>query len=459
MRYDAKIICLKEEADSSSINQAYDKFTAKEDKRIQRKTLPYVRAMEIVVDQWGLVHCGLAAVRHTKENPDIWIKSFRAVNLDPTCSIPFLEWCKKIEGFLHAGDSFKSDGDIDEYLYLPVFWHAMLPDEKKQALDIVNEHHSRWSPSCVLALHTACSIPLADMHLLQTCISLAIANPGHLDRGVPTDEERRSSSRTIQEVEEAETVRNDATVGLNSWTLHPDGLSGLDKFEHMIDFRKKNEKDQNISSSLAIEVSDPLQQALLSNEPMHDKMNALMNNIGNGKKRIGSRVLNALGGIQGHSEILNDPVRMGRMKEKAELMKSMESIRESEAAAEMNKRSADLAEVLPDLPSAIQRFRRGENVTIKLLRGIILACYDVHMPTGKKKAEYESRLKELIEERPFKLDVDWDGFGRTLASQIPAVAAAATPAVATAPSNNGNGQEEVDFSAANDDPALSMASI
>lgn len=210
----------------------------------------------------------------------------------------------------------------------------MLPDEKKQALDIVNQHHSRWSPSCVLALHNTCSVPLTDMHLLQTCISLAIANPGHLDRGVPTDEERRSSSRTLPEVEEAEKVRNDATVGLNSWRLHPDGLTGLDKFEHMIDFRKKNENDQNISKALGIEVSDPFQQALLSSEPMHDKMNALMKNIGSGKKKIGSRVLNALGGIQGHSEILNDPVRMKRMKEKAELMKSMESIKESEAAAE-----------------------------------------------------------------------------------------------------------------------------
>ena len=46
-----------------------------------------------------------------------------------------------------------------------------------------------------------------------------------------------------------------------------------------------------------------------------------MKNIGDGKKRVGSRVLNALGGIQGHFEVLND----GRMRERAELMKSLES--------------------------------------------------------------------------------------------------------------------------------------
>lgn len=95
------------------------------------------------------------------------------------------------------------------------------------------------------------------------------------------------------------------------------------------------------------------------------------------------------------------------------------------------------------------------------MRGILLACYDVDIKTGKKKAEYESRLKELVETRPFKLDVNWDAFGRTLASQIPAAAAAATPtpAEATAPSNNGNGEEEVDFGTANDDPAKAMASV
>ena len=126
----------------------------------------------------------------------------------------------------------------------------------------------------------------------------------------------------------------------------------------MIEYRKKNAEDpQKISSSLGIDVDDPFQQALLSNEPIYDKMSAHMKNIGDCKKRIGSRVLNALGGIQGHSEVLNDPVRIGRMRERAELMKSLESIRENTAVAEVNKKNEDLAEVLPDLPAAVERFR------------------------------------------------------------------------------------------------------
>ena len=70
--------------------------------------------------------------------------------------------------------------------------------------------------------------------------------------------------------------------------------------------------------------------------------------------------------------MLNDPVRIGRMRERAELMKSLESIRENTAVAEVNKKNQDLAEVLPDLPAAVERFKKGENVTVKLLRGILL---------------------------------------------------------------------------------------
>jgi hypothetical protein len=42
-RYDNKILCLKEEGDSSHVNQAYDKFVAKSDKSLQKDGLSIVR--------------------------------------------------------------------------------------------------------------------------------------------------------------------------------------------------------------------------------------------------------------------------------------------------------------------------------------------------------------------------------------------------------------------------------
>ena len=86
-RYNNKIITLKEEADSSSINQAYDKLVAKMDKQVQRLNLGWLRGtkrnLNALCDQWDLVHCGLAAVRWTIAHPECWINSFIAVNLHP----------------------------------------------------------------------------------------------------------------------------------------------------------------------------------------------------------------------------------------------------------------------------------------------------------------------------------------------------------------------------------------
>ena len=43
IRFNNKILSLKEEGDSSSINQVYDKYVPKEEKRIQRKNLTFIR--------------------------------------------------------------------------------------------------------------------------------------------------------------------------------------------------------------------------------------------------------------------------------------------------------------------------------------------------------------------------------------------------------------------------------
>jgi len=84
MRFDNKILSLKEEGDSSHVNQAYDKFVAKGDKAAKRESLAMQRSMSYasgVVDQWQLIHTGLYAVPNT--NRKTWTNSFSACNLDP----------------------------------------------------------------------------------------------------------------------------------------------------------------------------------------------------------------------------------------------------------------------------------------------------------------------------------------------------------------------------------------
>ena len=69
MRFDNKIMSLKEEDDSSHVNQAYDKFVAVSDKAAKAENLGMLRGNiyinKGVVCQWGMIHVGLYAIRAT----------------------------------------------------------------------------------------------------------------------------------------------------------------------------------------------------------------------------------------------------------------------------------------------------------------------------------------------------------------------------------------------------------
>jgi hypothetical protein len=102
--------------------------------------------------------------------------------------IPFADWCKKLEPFMQAADSFNlitQSQEIDEYTLLPALWQAMPPVDKKTAVAIVQRFSDNaWGLDCCSALITALKIKLSDLTTLQPCIFLAIDNPSHLDRGL-----------------------------------------------------------------------------------------------------------------------------------------------------------------------------------------------------------------------------------------------------------------------------------
>ena len=142
-----KILSLKEEGDLSSFNQAYDKAAAKSDKHIQRMNLSYLcqgcHYNRSIINQWKLVCCGLAAVRHTAAHPKNWEGSFIAVNLHPKHMGLFKDWCKKLEPFMQASDSFdlitQSDNNFDMYTLLPPLWQATSSAQKQAAVDVAKQ--------------------------------------------------------------------------------------------------------------------------------------------------------------------------------------------------------------------------------------------------------------------------------------------------------------------------------
>jgi hypothetical protein len=106
----AKILSMKEEGDSSSCSQAYDKHVTKSNKHHMQCSLTLLQSMKNrnsnLVDQWDLIHRGLATIWYSDCNPGVWISSFVSVNYHPMRQIPFSEWCKKLDPFMQAADSF-----------------------------------------------------------------------------------------------------------------------------------------------------------------------------------------------------------------------------------------------------------------------------------------------------------------------------------------------------------------
>ena len=188
---DQKICLLKEEGDSSHVNQSYDQHVAKDDKSSMRGALAFLRRTSTVTksvslntDGWALIHVGLAAVRELSS--DAWVRSFIKVNLHPHHRVAFPDWCKRISHFLQGGESFKAEGCMkDVYLLLPSFWHGMTPDEKKLGMSILEEHNYCYSVPCLKDLHAKLHVPLAEMQNLRVCLDLARNDPSHLERGVP----------------------------------------------------------------------------------------------------------------------------------------------------------------------------------------------------------------------------------------------------------------------------------
>ena len=89
-----------------------------------------------------------------------------------------------------------------------------------------------------------------------------------------------------------------------------------------------------------------------------------------------------------------------------------------------------------------KKFKRGENITVDVINGILVACHNISIPKGKKKPVYFNALKDATAAQPENLDMYWVAFSLTLTSQISVVVATLAPAAA--PSNDDE-QEKIDF--------------
>ena len=92
--HDLKIMIVKEEGDMSAVNQPYDQNIAKCDKRKIRELLDLYRFTLKIITQPDLIVICIKALKNI--SPELWISSFKKVNLHPYYCIPFLDWIKKL---------------------------------------------------------------------------------------------------------------------------------------------------------------------------------------------------------------------------------------------------------------------------------------------------------------------------------------------------------------------------
>ena len=410
----AKILSLKEEGDSSSFNQAYDREVAKSDKNVQRMNLSYLRQdcrfNRNIIDQWKLLCCGLAAVRHTAKHPEIWDGSFRAVNLHPKHQISFEAWCKKLEPFMKAADSFnliaQSNNNFDVYTLLPGIWQAMSPLEKQSAVDIVQRYDKNaWSVECCHNLMRALQVSLADLPSLQPCIFLAIEHPSHIQRGVVA-EETLVDDRVEDEVAAVECQRETATAGLSMFERRPEGLHGLASFNHQVNFRQRayatKESEHKISAHL--DTAPPCthhQGALMSINYAKKVQGTMMADLNAGVSlQAAAQVrLDNLGQIRARSQFINSPGRVERMEQRYTLQRSIgraEQIAALEAAADLG---LEKDERLPDVEAAINMLKAGEmekrKFQIKHARAVLAVVFSCSL---KKSASKKLLLETLVEQ-------------------------------------------------------------
>ena len=445
---DHKIVLLKEEGDSSHVNQSYDQHVAKADKKSMRAALGYLRSSaklnKSVVDGWQLVHVGLSCVREL--DADAWISSFKKVNLHPHHRVGFPAWCKRIEHYLQGGESFKPEVVRDTYALLPSFWHGMTPEEKKHAVEILAAHDNSYSPACVKDFHSKLHVPMPDMQNVRVCLELAANDPSHLERGVP----ERSTMAAPTEVTEAQAAMTDVNDGLVSFQLHPkkaDGtqcFTGLQKFEHLSKVARRSvssRQDLTPSAYLNVEFSS-MQQRLLNPKPVDFMMHEIAAHAhGEGAKQaMAQRKLDALGNVRGDCGFANDPERMRRLNNQLKLTASLAEISKETQAEKETKASQLTTELIDKAPAACAKLKeKGGDVSklsIKDMDAIAFKHFKGAILKGDKAAHVKA-LSALITQQPDILKLASPAEATppaltTTAAAAPALTVTAAPAPAPA---------------------------
>ena len=365
----ALIEVVKEEGDTSQVNQAYDQSVAKEDKKVIGTALDLVRSTRklAVFNQETLVAVCIHALRNI--NPTSWVSSFRKVNQHPHHRIDFEAWCKKIESKLVTGEQFFKNR-VGLFDAMPSFWKQMTCQDRHEVVGMIDGFYSSANQngetnSSPWTIENVCKlvkyVALDDINQLRGCYLTTKIDPSVFVEPCRAAEIAADAAEA-QKLNETlhlftwkpkvfvDAINRETTRNENGHLIGPCGAASQNTansyLTHITNFvagqhanATKGRKFLEPSSFLNVEVTDD--QRYLLQPTASDVLvgNILEDSVGqNAKKKIPKRRINMIAGnISSYSRVLNNQKSLDYISE-ANLLSSC--ISEISVAKEIAKDAA-----------------------------------------------------------------------------------------------------------------------
>jgi len=432
-----KSFVVKEEGDSSHVNQSYDQIVAKQDKAWMRNHLSLVRRKlgSKQLDQWTLI--ALAIDAQLKITKDDWIKSHKRVNAQPSSRVPFDLFIMQLDerGVLIPGEKFfdKRKSLIDA---MPACWTKLSVEQRHSVISIVKATYDRaasdqapvhWTKEDIIKL--ARFAKLEDVYKFRACYLNARKDPS-----VIVGSESDSEAIAATTVEAPKNVQDffsfQPTKLLREYKANRKDSSVQTKlFHHMTNFAAQSmwnaKKSLEPSSCLDVSITEQ-QKDLLTPTCKNTLMGFILYDVkGKGaKNKVAKRCIDMISGnMSSHSRCLNDVKRLKQLEEVNQLTATVAEVTAEAAATKKEqqvkaaqklkakktkkkeddaKEASKRAEALPGLQAIMDDFINGNkttnefgNLTVTVLVNILKYFY-TDRPKGLAKMSKQSLVEEVL---------------------------------------------------------------
>ena len=142
---------------------------------------------------------------------------------------------------------------------------------------------------------------------------------------------------------EAQTGLKDINEGLNSFLLHPPGMKGEKKFQHLIFKRKTCSTQDEPSAHLMIDVDKSAKAVISTTSQLRLTQRDIMKDVG---KAARIQLCNQLDDINLHSGRVNDEEHLRKMHSQVLIILLLETIEALKVAEANKKRKPEMSELI-----------------------------------------------------------------------------------------------------------------